>query len=345
MKKFKKVLAVILTVAIVSIAFTACSAKKESTPVDIKNFRTTTYILSRDLVDISTTDTSHFDQITDFILFGCATFDEEGNVTLSEEFEPAYTNLKNELSKYENKKIYLNLLGPDAQTDSDDWNEQMKDKGNRHNNAFESGKLQDNIKAVLDKYEFNGVFFDYEFTMSHKNWNVFSDFLVSLDEKLTDTYEIGLALAGWDNKLSNKAKDAVDRVEVMSYDLWDEDGTHASYKIAEDDIKKFEKAGFDKSKLDLGLPFYARPTTQEGIWYTYNQYVDKIDEQGFAVDEENNLTASFNTPQVISQKTELAIDTGCGGTMIWHYSCDVPQDNEKSLFNSIYNTVQSRLNK
>lgn len=344
MKKFKKIIVAILAATLLATAFSACSKKVESTPVKIEDFRTTAYIVGNNLRDMDNFDSSHFDQITDFIFFGCAKFDEDGNVVLDEDFDEVYGNLKNALNGKEGKKVYLNILGPDAQTNSEDWNEQMADKGERHNKAFQSGNLENNIKLVLDKYGFDGIFFDYEFTMKNKNWDIYSDFILSLDNTLGDKYEIGMALASWDIKLSKEAKKVVDRIEVMSYDLWDKDGTHASYEIAEDDIKKFEKAGFDKAKLDLGVPFYARPTTQEAVWYDYKEYIDKIDEKGFGKDDERNLTVSFNTYDTIAKKTQLAIDSGCGGMMIWHYACDVPKSNEKSLFNAIENTVNEKAN-
>ena len=68
-----------------------------------------------------------------------------------------------------------------AKIDSDDWNKRMDDVGKRHNKAFESGNLENNIKAVLDKYGFDGIFFDYEYPIKSKYWKAFSNFIVSLD--------------------------------------------------------------------------------------------------------------------------------------------------------------------
>lgn len=344
MKQCKKWIAAVLCLLLVTSVFSACSKKVESTPVKLEDFRITAYVVADNIRNAETFDASHFSQVSDVILFGCATFDEQGNVTLADDFAQVLADLLVAMQADSGKRLYLNLLGPSAQTDSEDWNDQMKDLGERHNQAFQSGKLENNIKAVLDQYHLNGVFFDYEFTMKNKNWKIYSTFIESLDKVLGDTYEIGMALASWDLKLSDAAKAATDRIEVMSYDLWEDDGTHASYEIAQDDIKKFEKAGYDKAKLDLGVPFYARPTTKEAIWYNYSEYADKIDEKGFCKDEENGLTASFNTYDVIAQKTTLAIDSGCGGMMVWHYSCDLPQENDKSLFNAMYNTVQEKIN-
>lgn len=351
--KIKRIIAAIICALLALSVFSGCSKKEaesttdkttpsETTSVKAEDFRITSYVVADGLREKGKLDTSHFSQITDVILFGCATFDEEGKVTLDDEFDTILANLKDAIGDSQEKKVYLNILGPSAQIDSDDWNKRMDDVGERHTKAFESGNLENNIKAVLDKYGFDGIFFDYEYPIKSKHWKAFSKFIVSLDSVLGDNYEVGAAVASWDAKFSDEAKDALDRIELMSYDLWDDDGTHASYEIAQDDINKLVEAGYDKAKIDLGVPFYARPTTQEAIWYNYSDYVDKIDDKGFAKDEGNNLIASFNTYDTVAKKTQLAIDSGLGGMMVWHYACDAPADNAKSLFNAMYNTVEAQ---
>lgn len=341
MKKLAKVLSIVLSIVMTVCIFSSCSKKAESTPVKIEDFRVTTYILADVLRNPETLDKTHFEQITDIILFGCANFDEEGNLVLDKDFDTVYENLKTAIQGTREKRVYLNVLGPKSQSDSDDWNEQMKDQAERHTNAFESGNLEESIKNVLQKYNFKGVFFDYEFPIKNKFWKSYSGFLLSLNETFKDDYDIGLAVAGWDFKLSDRAKSVVDRVELMSYDLWDDDKNHATYEIAEDDIKKMEKSGIDMSKVDLGMPFYARPTDKGAYWYDYKNYYDKIDENGLYDDAETGLTFSFNTPELINKKTKLAIDKGLGGIMVWHHSCDVPADNDKSLYNAVEDAIQA----
>ena len=341
MKKLAKILSVVLSIVMTVCIFSSCSKKAESTPVKIEDFRVTTYILADVLRNPETLDKTHFEQITDIILFGCANFDEEGNLVLDKDFDTVYENLKTAIQSTREKRVYLNVLGPKSQSDSDDWNEQMKDQAERHTIAFESGNLEESIKNVLQKYNFKGVFFDYEFPIKNKFWKSYSEFLLSLNETFKDDYDIGLAVAGWDFKLSDRAKSVVDRVELMSYDLWDDDKNHATYEIAEDDIKKMEKSGIDMSKVDLGMPFYARPTDKGAYWYDYKNYYDKIDENGLYDDAETGLTFSFNTPELINKKTKLAIDKGLGGIMVWHHSCDVPADNDKSLYNAVEDAIQA----
>lgn len=338
MKKVLRIISVVLCVLLIVLCFLGCSHKTASNPVNPQDFRVTAYIVS-DRLD-ETFDASNLDKVTDIILFGNATYDENGKVNLSESFDSDVEFLRNLIT---DQRFYLNILGPSSQSQSDDWNEQMYDLADRNTAAFESGVLESGIKDVLDRYNFDGVVFDYEFPLRKKDWKSFDKFIISLDNVLGDDFKIGMSMVGWNLKQSKEAMDATDFFEVMSYDLWDKNGNHATVDIAEDDIKLFEKKGYDKAKLDLGVPFYARPTTKDAYWYDYKYYCNDLDENGLYNDAETGLTFSFNTYDVIKEKTEIAFENGLGGMMIWHYSCDSPADNEMSLFNAIDSVKQEHL--
>lgn len=321
----------------------ACSKNDGGESVAPKDFRVTAYIIG-DRILGKDLDSSHLSQVTDLILFSVAGFNEKGDLEITENLEPALENIRsNAKSLNPDLRIYINLLGPSSQTDSDDWNDQMNDLSERYTNAFKTGKLEGNILDLLKKYSLDGVFFDYEFPLKSKYWRAYDEFLISLDSVLGDDYKIGVALADWNAKQSKKAIAVTDFVEVMAYDLWDDDGNHATMDIATKAMQAMIKKGYKKSQLDLGVPFYARPTTKDGYWYDYSSYADKIDKNGLFDDNETGLTFSFNTYSLIAQKTQWAIDNGFGGIMVWHYSCDLPADNDLSLFNAIYNTKQENI--
>lgn len=336
MKKIIKISALLLSAVLLVTCLFGCSKKAESTPVEPENFRITAYVVSDGLDE--TFDSSNLSRVTDIILFGNASYDEQGNVNLSDTFEKDLNFMRRFMT---GQNLYLNILGPSSQSDSDDWNEQMYDLVDRNTAAFESGNLENAIKDVMDKYDFDGVVFDYEFPLRKKDWKSFDKFILSLDSVFGDEYKIGMSMVGWNLKQSKEAMDATDFFEVMSYDLWDDDGNHATTQILKDDLETFVKKGYDKAKLDMGVPFYARPTTKEAYWYDYKSYYDKLDSNGLFTDEELGLTFSFNTYDVIKEKTEFALDNGCGGMMIWHYSCDVPANNELSLFKAMDDAKQN----
>lgn len=326
----KKLICVMLSFIIVASVFSACS--KQSNVERTEDLRITSYIIGDRILE--NFDDSHMTQVTDAILFGCASFDEEGIISEADYLQKALSILR---KSNENVNIYLNLLGPSNQSGSDDWKEQMNDLSERHTNSFNSGNLEQSIKNILEKYSFDGVFFDYEYPLKSKYWKAFDSFLISLDATLGDDYKIGVALADWNANQSKKAIAVCDFVEVMAYDLWDDNGNHATMEQAEKCINKMLKKGYSREQLDLGVPFYARPTTKDAYWYDYASWADKIDENGLCVDDETGLTFSFNDYDLIQQKTKWAIENGIGGMMVWHYTCDLPADNEKSLFNAVYN--------
>lgn len=217
----------------------------------------------------------------------------------------------------------------------------MEAQSAEHNKAFTGGVLEDNIIAVLDMYDFDGVHFDYEYPISLKAWYYYNNFLVSLDKKLGDEYSLGVAGNDWNIKFSTKAVDAIDSFEVMLYDMNDENGKHSTY---EDTVKAVRKVGFcgiPLEKVNIGLPFYSRPTDMSTYWYGYSGCYESIDENGWYHCESINKDFWFNTPDVIEEKTEYAINNGYGGVMIWHYNCDLPSSHEDSLLRAVGNAVES----
>ncbi|MBR3552915.1 MAG: glycoside hydrolase family 18 protein [Clostridia bacterium] len=230
-------------------------------------------------------DDSHLDDLTDIILIGSlAGFDTEGRFNLSRDFEQILTTAREKIGDRP-IRLHLNLFGPWA-TANGTFDENMYALGEVHRQAFASGVLEGNIRSVLDTYNLDGVFFDYEFPVAQVHKDAFSKFLVSLKKVLGDDYVLGAAQASWCAKLSRAAIRSLDMVEVMSYDVWDEGtGLHSSFEITRAIIKGMRKLGYKREQLDVGIPFYARPTTEEPIWYDYKEYYDKIDENGYAPDE------------------------------------------------------------
>lgn len=321
--------------------FCGCANSSNSTDAQKDSkFRVTAYVTMDSLLDFDNFQKEHIDNVTDVIFIGGVTYDENGKVNYNDGYEQALKNLKSVLAMSRGTKCYVSMTGPGNQSDSDDWYKQMADQAKRHTNAFKSGNLEKSIKKCLVDGEFDGIFFDYEYPIKRKYWKQFDKFILKLDEYLNNKYKIGIAIAAWDLGQSKKAMEHTDIVQIMSYDLWDEDGTHASMKQAEDDVEACIKYGYNPSQLELGLPFYARPTTKDAYWYGYNGYYDKIDSKGLYKDAETGLTFSFNTYDVIKQKTSYAIDMGLGGVMIWHWNCDVPADNDKSLFKAINEVIK-----
>lgn len=290
-----------------------------------KDFRVVTYVVGNGFVNAEGIDDSHFSQVTDVIYFGMAWFNENGEIELSENFETALTNLRNAIGDND-VRLHLNLIGPGGENYQ-----------SLHSKAFKSGALEGNILDTLKEYEFDGVCFDYEYPYTEEDWAAFDEFLISLDSVLGDDYILGCAISAWNSGLSKEAIKVLDMVEVMAYDIFDDDGTHSSIELTKCCVIQMLLNGYKKEQMDLGLPFYGRPVNKEAYWYGYGPYTNEIDEKGLVYIPERDLTFSYNTYDVIYEKTTWAIRFGMGGVMAWHYACDAPASDEKSLFNAVYN--------
>lgn len=307
----------------------------------VDSFRVTSYLRAEYVQSRDSLYSEDFDIITDVILFECARFDSEGNVILQKDLlETALDNIRDAIGE-KNVRVTLNLLGPWGNTDSDVWEDQMEAQSEEHNKAFKSGVLEDNIVSVLDEYGFDGVHFDYEYPLSLKAWYYYNKFIVSLDKKLGDDYTLGVAGNDWNLKFSTAALEAIDTLELMLYDFNDENGKHATYEGMVDLVKKVGLYGIPLSKVNIGLPFYSRPTDMSSYWYGYSGCVNEIDNDGWYHCNNTGKDFWFNTPDVIAQKTDYAIKGGYGGVMIWHYNCDLPSTNEKSLLRAVGETVEN----
>ncbi len=306
----------------------------------VEDFRVTSYIVAKYVQSEENLHPEDFDIITDAIVFGCATFNAEGEVVVEEDtIEVALRNIRKAIGDRD-VHLTLNLLGPSGTTDSTVWEEQMEVMSEEHNKAFTSGVLEDNIIAVLDKYNFDGVHFDYEYPLSQKAWNYYNDFLVSLDEKLGD-YTLGVAASDWNLKFSHKAVEAVDTFEIMLYDFLDDEGRHSTYEGMAELLPKAGLYGIPLEKINAGLPFYARPSDLDAYWYDYIGYHSAIGEDGWYHCPDINKDFWFNTPDVTEQKTDFTIRNGFGGVMIWHYTCDLPSSNPKSLLGAVGRAVDN----
>ena len=320
-----------------------------------KDFRVTSYLVCQWFYGNENVEVEKMNTLTDIILFGVARFDENGNVYLQDldingELVSGDKILKKVIedvkSANPNVKIHCNILGPDG-IDSDD-------KEKLHSQAFvDNGEvLIDNILNLLKSYNFEGIFFDYEYPYSKKSIQDYSDFLVKLDFKLGD-YILGAAFSHWSSNILTDAIKVLDRVEIMAYDNMGEYSAHAEFATVGGAlaIKDFEKRGYDLSKCDLGLPFYGRTHGGDEAWPSYAQVVGDLENNPFknkiAKSYMNGVTdgsivTSFNGVQMIKDKTAFANDYGLGGVMVWHYTCDVPYESDMSLFKAIQTGLKTR---
>ncbi len=338
----RRSIALFIALTTMIICFSGCAGNKEDEKMQkVDDFKVTTYIRGEYAQEKDSLHPQDFDIITHAIIFECANFDSEGNVVCDvNRLETVLKNLRNAKGK-KDIHISINLIGPAGVTDSTVWEEQMESQSDQHNKAFESGVLEDNIIALLEEYELDGVHFDYEYPLSRKAWRYYNNFLVSLDKKLGD-YTLGVAVSEWNIGLKKSTIDAIDTIELMVYDFVDDEGRHATFEDTISRLQNKKLKAIPQEKINIGLPFYARPSDMDTYWYGYNTCYEKIDENGWYHCPETDKDFWFNTTDVIEAKTEYAINNGYGGVMIWHYSCDLPVTEEGSLLGAIGNTIKKK---
>ncbi len=319
------------------------------------NFRITSYLVCQWFYGNENIDAEKMNTLTDIILFGVARFDENGNVYLQDldingemvKGDVIFKDIIEDIKETNpNAKIYCNILGPDG-VDSDD-------KEKLHSQAFidNSDGLIKNILKLLETYNFDGIFFDYEYPYKPESIKDYSKFLVNLDSQLGN-YILGAAFSHWSSNISKDAIKVLDRVEIMSYDNMTEYNSHAEFATVGGAmaVKDFIKRGYDLSKCDLGLPFYGRTHGGEEAWPSYaqiagdlenNPFKNKIAKSYMNGVTSGGITTSFNGVQMIKDKTAFANDYGLGGVMVWHYTCDVDYESDLSLFKAVQSALETR---
>lgn len=333
-----------------------------------EDFRVTTYITAATAYNLEglRTQAGSFDVITDVILFGGVRFaadgtlyypdmkGENGPIDGETAFRTALQNLR-EVIGDRDVRIHCNFIGPDAPEGTAPENA-ANAKCDQHNLAF--GENRDTLIRELltftESYDFDGIYFDYEYPRRFKDWFTFSRFLSALKNEIDGRYQLGAAMPVWKNLWEIFLSRSIDTAEIMGYDSFDaQDGHHASFaQTASGILGDYLSLGFRADKMDLGMPFYARPTDAGEYWYSYSGDAAQLGKYQNVAEgplEGSPETQGEDTPdryyngwQMVYDKTAYAIDMGLGGVMVWHYACDLPYEDELSLFGAMAQAIEDR---
>ena len=301
-----------------------------------RDFRVASYyVCNADNMSIKACPEYSVSTSTEIILFGLAEFDENGDIKITNENK--ISAFMSQLKKANPAlKITLNLLS--SGVGGDDWDTHIENR-----NALCKGAMLDNrdkfianIMEVANKYGFDGVHFDWEYPTTSSAKAVFSQFVVALKSSLGEK-TLNAALTEWCCNFSKKAIEAIDNVEVMCYDAFDDNHYHATFNSAVYSVSEFIRLGYPKEKLSLGLPFYGRELSGDAVWPSYAAYAKSLGEFN-NIAETDNGKCYFNCRAMITDKTAYAYYSELGGVMIWHMSCDV-NDSKLSLYKAIEGVI------
>ncbi|SDH98594.1 Chitinase, GH18 family [Alteribacillus persepolensis] len=222
-------------------------------------------------------------------------------------------------------------------------------------------KLIEEIITTIEKENLDGVDIDFEHPRSKEDAHYLAAFTQALGEQLqSNDKELSIAVhAKVHSETGDEVKEVVydssmfqhvDYVNIMAYDgQWDS-GYNAEnlspYPFAENVVNYwsslFDKHGISKSKLVLGVPSYAQPENENDQQISYNAVI----ENGSAYAERdsirvNGTTYHYNGKETVRKKTNLALDSGFGGMMLWEIGHDA--EGTHSLTSIIHREQRNRM--
>ncbi|MEG1845278.1 MAG: glycoside hydrolase family 18 protein [Oscillospiraceae bacterium] len=212
-----------------------------------------------------------------------------------------------------------------------------------------SDKIKATLKTFVEKYNLYGIDYDWEYPESKKQWKAY-DKLVTETASIT---KVAVALPPWGIGFSKDAIKAIEHINVMTYDLFDERFDHCNSFIGGiDSIERLRKAGFNDEQILLGIPTYGRTTDKSGnAWPVYRnnpqlgKWGNKIKDFPYKDEDGNQKICDgyLDSFAEARDKTALSVDSGIGGVMIFRAMCDAPYTYEYSIHRAIKEVVDTRV--
>lgn len=214
----------------------------------------------------------------------------------------------------------------------------------------------DTRKAFIDQlitfgkqYNVAGFDVDWEYPASSQQWQDYNNLINEASKAL---HENGMMLSSAQSTgtgLSLQSLNALDRINIMSYDNYGTMNNHSTfYNSAVNILKEFKNKGVDPQKLILGMPYYGVKTDSYFEQWDYSHiYNQMMTEQG-AVDPGVNVYAKwgFNGTNLIRDKVLYAIEQEIGGVFIWQMKNDIFDfTSEHSLAGTTNDTIQRFIQK
>lgn len=214
-------------------------------------------------------------------------------------------------------------------------------------------KLAVNMVQYLEENGFNGADIDWEYPITQAHFDSYNAFLVELKNemnKANEDLEISLATSTWAYKYSPEAVEAIDKLQLMGYDILDQNGDHGGfYGSAVQAVEYCLSYGFKPEQINLGIGFYG--TYQEGKMEQYgtSQIIEDYDWfkniYTCEVGDHKIPNVYFNGGQMVYDKTAYAVYKKLSGVMTWNVYSDFKGNGENTLNYAIEKATNDRMEK
>lgn len=203
-------------------------------------------------------------------------------------------------------------------------------------------KLVNELVNVADREKLDGIDIDFEHPRSQNEADFLEVFIHDLSKKLhANDKELSVAVHSKIHSVTGTEtgnivynpsmfKD-VDHVNIMAYDgQWDGGYNAANlspYPFTENIVNYwanlFDTLNITKDKLVLGVPFYAQPEDPSIKQVSYEAIINRSPENALRDKINiNGTTYYYNGESTMQKKTNLALNNGFGGMMIWEVGHD-----------------------
>ena len=210
-------------------------------------------------------------------------------------------------------------------------------------------KITKEIREFTDKYDIYGIDYDWEYPKSKSQWKAYNLII----KKTAEVTKTSVAISPYVTKFSDDVIRAIEHVNVMAYDMFDNVGNHSnSFLSAYATIRKVRFGGFKDKQILLGIPTYGRTIDRsEDAWPSIRKDGQELGMWGNAINYEytdsstNKIKSSkayLNSFAQVRDKTAIAFDSKIGGVMIFRAFCDAPFTEKYSLHRAIDEVVKNR---
>ncbi|MCQ6275521.1 glycoside hydrolase family 18 protein [Bacillus sp. V3B] len=212
-------------------------------------------------------------------------------------------------------------------------------------------QLVQELVSIADRENLDGIDIDFEHPRSNQDAQNLTSFTKELSNILHQKEkELSIAVNAKvhsvvGTEINNVVYEPsmfqyVDHVNIMAYDGHWDDGYNASnlspYPYTENIVNYwtnlFDTHQISREKLVLGVPFYAQPEDPNSKQISYatiiNNSSDHAESDTVSI---NGTTYHYNGEATIIKKTNLALDHGFGGMMMWEIGHDAEGSHSLTL--------------